>query len=161
MPVPIDVEIRRAFALAAMRREARDIVTPRQWAKANDVMLRAEKLRIAEIARHTTRYATRVETAEKRLIDEAAQPRRTLTPPGASTDRFDRTGLNLQARREVALNHQRRLMAIDNAEKLLLERLVYRVRRENAIQGAVRDAFSLAADRRRSGPHRGSGPTMN
>lgn len=153
-------EIRRAFALASMRRVARDIATPTQWSRAGDIQSKARKLRYDEERLFHLRYDTRVETAMKRLIADGGTRRRDLKPSGAASDRFDKASLLLQAQREVRAAHDRRLMTIDRGEMRLLSKLMEESRRENAMSVRMHDAFLRSADRRIGPDRRRTGPTM-
>jgi hypothetical protein len=158
MAMTLAEELRLTFDLASMRQEAKHIQTPRQWAMANDIGLQARKLRDTEKRLFVERYDSRVETAQRRLIDEGARQRREFKPVGTGADRFDRAAINRQAQRDVRAAHERRLTRIDRIELRELRMLVLQSGRENAIQGMARTDFNRASDRRAGPDRRRNGP---
>ncbi|MFD1301744.1 hypothetical protein [Methylobacterium marchantiae] len=159
MGLTLKEELRRAFELATLRREAKDIRTPRQWAQADALMTRSRVLRDREERLFAERYDMRVEATQRRLIDAAGTPPRILQPRWIGLDRFDASALLRQAQRDVHAHHDRRISRIKEAEARALEGIVRHAAQENAVHGIARDAFQRAADqrhihdrRRRTGP---------
>ena len=144
----VEQELRRTFELATLRREARHIETPRQWAQVIEMQLRCDMLRSKAEHLHTTRYDTRVEAARRRLIDEAAGRGPHPRPRWAGNDRFNPQETLRQAQRDVRHAHEQRMERIDDIERRQLDTLVRQSRRENRLQDMARGAFNQSADRR-------------
>ncbi|MFA6965225.1 hypothetical protein [Bosea sp. (in: a-proteobacteria)] len=157
MTLSLREELRRTFALAALRQEASHLTTPRHWAQANGIQQKAQRLRGHERDDFRNRYDTRVEVAQRRLMHKAgALDSRDLTPDGAGTDSFSPDALLRQAQREVRMAHERRLMWIGEIERRMLTGVVKNAERENAIQGQACEAFNRSAQlpqaRKQNGP---------
>lgn len=158
MALSINEELRRAFELATLRREARTISEPHQWQAATRLQIRCTDARAREKDLYAARYDRRVEARRRRLVDEAGKVRRDHRPWGDCHDRFDPQATLRQAHNDVRNGHAARIQRIDDYERLELARIVERARRENAIRGIATDDFQRAADRR-SGPDRRVGPS--
>lgn len=146
MSLTIKEELRRTFERAALLREAKSITTPRQWAQAKDLMLRADAAREREALLYHQRYDTRVEIACRRLMQNAAAPTRALQPGWASPDRFNPADLLRQAQRDVLFHHEARLLRIDEAEARAMSSLVRQAKRENDLHLSLVRAFGRAVD---------------
>lgn len=144
MSLTLKEELRRTFELATLRREAKDIRTPRQWAQADAVITKSRTLRDREERLFTQRYALRVEATRRRLIDAAGTPARVLRPWWFGVDRFNAADLLRQAQREVHAHHDRRIGRIKEAEARALKGLVLKSEQENALKGMAQEAFQRA-----------------
>lgn len=147
-PITIEDELRRTFELASLRKEAKGIETPRQWAAVTKLRARCRDAIAREKELYASRYDTRVETARRRLIDGAARKDETLKPWWGVADRFSPAATLRQAQRDVRDAHQRRIERIDEFERGQLSIIVEQSRRENRLQGTARDDFNRTADRR-------------
>lgn len=154
MPSSIKDDLRRTFELASLRKIAAQVQTSRQWRLVEDVRVRSDNIRTKIKDEYAQQFATRVEIARRRIIDEAGAPIRELRPYGLGSDRFSIEDTLRQARREVRDQQQRRLDRIDEFERNALRELVKQFEREGALHGHARDAFTLAAERRAT-PHGG------
>lgn len=148
MRLSVNEELRRAFELASLRREAGAIETPKQWREVANLMVRCTDARTREKDLYAARYDSRVETARFRIIDGAAVPRREHKPIWAAEDRFSPAATLSQAQRDVRQNHAGRIERIDEFERQQLRKLVERSRRENGLSREMRSEFERAADRR-------------
>lgn len=147
-------ELRRAFAVASMRKEAELLQKPEHWAEVRGIRTRAQDLTDTEKRLYHDRYDTRVEAARRRIIDQAGSRTRTFTPGWAGADRFDAADTLRQAHRTVRAAHEQRLGRIDAMELKALTSLVERSGRENARPQEFGITGPLGPDqnRRRSGP---------
>ncbi len=141
-------ELRRAFHLASMRKEYKDILTGRQREQARKLIERCEDLRKREDSLYEARFLTRVEEARRKLINQAGAVRKEFKPGWMGEDRFNKAATLRQAQRDVRAHHQRRIARIDSHESAQLSGLLNRARKENRIQGKARDAFNKTVDRR-------------
>ena len=158
MALSINEELRRAFELATLRREARTISVPHRWNDVNTVMMRCNTARAREKDLYADRYNARVEVRRRQLIHEAGKVRREHRPWGEGRDRFDPEATRRQAQQDVRNAHAARIARVDEYERDGLKAIGERSRRESAVQGIARDNFQRAADRR-IGPDRRSGPS--
>ena len=131
MPDDIASELRLAFGLASMRKAAELLKTPDQWASADAIVTRSQRLRETEERLFQERYRTRLEAARRRIVDEAGSRQRSFTPIWAGADRFDAAQTLRQADREVRQAHEGRLGRIDGIESRALTGLLARSRRQN------------------------------
>lgn len=153
----LNEELRRTFEVAAMRREARHLETPRQWREANALLQRCAKARAHEKDLYLARYESRTEARHRRLIDEAGrQSGPGFRPFGVGADRFDPHALRMQAERDVRAAHAGRLIRIEEIERRGLAALLARSHQENGRRGQAREAFARA-----SSPAGGMQPTRS
>ena len=157
MPVRLDDDLRRTFHLAALRRQAQDLATPRQQQRHTQIAVDFAKARERMERNYRQQFDTRVEVARRRLIDKAASRGRELTPMGTAEDRFNPADTLRQARREVRDTHERRRQRLDKIEERMLTAHIEQSRRENLVQGLATGHFREAAERRRI-PDRRRGP---
>ena len=148
MALKVDIELRRVFELATLRREAKSIETPQQWHEAAQLQMRCNDARSREKDNYAARYDSRVEMACRRLIDKAAQNKSELKPLWAADDRFNPDVMLRQAQREVRESHRQRIERIDEFEHRQLKVIVERSRRMNELRGVASEAFERASDRR-------------
>lgn len=148
MPSSIKDDLRRTFELASLRNIAAQVQTTRQWRLVEDVRGRSDIVRTKIKDEYAQQFATRVEIARRRIIDEAGAPIRELRPYGLGSDRFSLEDTLRQARREVRDQQQRRLDWIDEFERNALRELVKQFEREGALRGHARDAFDQASNHR-------------
>ena len=149
----IDRDLRRAFEMASLKREAKLILTPGEWQTYRKIEDVHNAQRQLEDRRYRSEYETRVETARKRLINSAAAKGRNFTHRWFGADRFDKDAIDRQARRTVQDGHHRRLAAIDKMQAQDIRRLLQRCEKSRELsEGFTRD-FSFATDRR-TGPER-------
>lgn len=148
MDLNIAEELKRAFDLATLRKEARGLKSSRQWQKAFQLDLRCQVARSRETKLYLDRYDTRVEVARRRLIDEAAKKSFDFKPRWGGDDRFDAEATLRQAQRQVRHEHERRIARIDDYERQRLKAIVEQSIRENNLMGMVREEFGRAVDRR-------------
>lgn len=141
-------ELARSFDLAALRREAKAIRTPRQWQEAADLQRRCRSARVREKELYATRYQARVQTARRRLVDEAGAIERAPKPSWAGEDRFAPDVTLRQAERDVRRRHEGRIARIEEFEQRELRGIVETSTSLNKLQGQARDAFERVADRR-------------
>lgn len=141
-------ELRRAFHLAAMRKEYKDILTGRQRQQARELIERCDAARKREGSLYEARFLTRVEEARRKLIDQAGAIKKEFKPGWMGEDRFNKAATLRQAQRDVRAHHQRRIARIDSQESTQLSGLLTKARKENRIQGKARDAFNKTVDRR-------------
>jgi hypothetical protein len=141
-------DLNRSFDLATLRREAKGLRTPRHWQQASELMRRCQSVRVREKDLYATRYDARVETARRRLVNEAGAVRRELKPAWAAEDRFAPDTTLRQAERDVRLRHHARIERVDEFERRSLRELVTTSMRENNRQGQAQEAFIRATDRR-------------
>lgn len=158
MALSINEELRRAFELASLRREARSITAAHQWRAANQLQTRCSEARTREKDLYYTRYDRRVETRRRELIHEAGKVRRDHRPWGEGQDRFDPQATLRQAHNDVRNAHAARIARIDDYERGELAKIIERSRREAAIRGLAKDEFRRVADRRH-GVDRRTGPS--
>ncbi|MBB4305127.1 hypothetical protein GGD81_004195 [Rhodobium orientis] len=157
MALTLSEELRRTFDRVALRHEAHGIQSPHQWRRADDLMQRCDKAVAREEHLFRTNYATRVEVARRRIINEAGAPKRTLRHPWAIHDRFSPADTLRQAEREVRAAHHARLDKIRDFEARELGKIVKQSMRENNLRGDLRLAFRRSTNRR-SGKDRRKGP---
>lgn len=117
MSLTIAEELRRIFDLATLRSESAELRTGRQWKAVSELSARCDHARDKERKLFASRYQTRVETARRRLIDEAAAKSFDLKPAWANDDPFSPEATLRQARREVQARHDSRLQRIDDFER--------------------------------------------
>ena len=146
--ITVEEDLRRAFALASLRKQAEAIETPGQWAAVVKLQGRCASAALRERDSFARRYETRVEIAYRRLLGEAGRPDRTFQPRWAATDRFSPDAILRQAQREVRHAHEQRLERIDDFERRGLSVIVDRSRRENEVWRPARDVFNQTAERR-------------
>jgi hypothetical protein len=140
-------ELTRSFDLATLRREAKAIRTPRQWQEAARLQRRCRSARVREKELYATRYQARVETARRRLVDEAGSIQRAPKPGGAGEDRFAPDVTLRQAEREVRERHHGRIARIEEFERRELRAIVDNSISRNNLQGQAQDALARVADR--------------
>ena len=150
MPVRIDDDLRRTFHLSALRRQAKEIATPRQQHRHADIVESFAKARERLERSYRQQFDTRVEVARRRIIDKAASRRRWLTPMGTAEDRFNPADTLRQARREVRDAHERRRQRLDQIEERMLTDHIEQARRQNLIQGVATSQFRQATERRQA-----------
>lgn len=148
MALSVNEELRRAFELASLRREANAIQSPRQWAEVIKLQTRCRDLRSCEIDLYAARYTGRVEMRRRQLIDEAGRRDIHHRPIWASTDRFDPEATLRQAQRDVRAAHAGRIQRIEEYERKKLKDYVARFGRQNELRGLATGDFARAADRR-------------
>lgn len=153
--LPVADDLRRAFDLAALRKEAMVLETGRQWNGVTKIMSRCDHARRREQHLYDTRYDSRVEQARRRLVDEAAAKHPEFKPRWAGEDVFDAAATLRQAQREVRFSHEQRLDRIDTLERRELRSLVGQSMRENNLRGLAREEFGRATDRRSGLERRG------
>lgn len=153
MESTVTEEIRRTFDLAALRREAASIRTPRLWEDVVDIKRRCQAARTKEKDLYVTRYDSRVETVRRRLVDEAGVITRDFRPGWAGEDNFSPDTTLRQAEREVRERHHSRIGRIDEYERQGLREVVRESMQLNNLEGQAREAFGRATDRR-VGPER-------
>jgi hypothetical protein len=143
MVLSIKDELRRAFELASLRREAGAIRAPGQWAQITKLTSRCLDARIKEKDLYEARYATRVEVRRRELIDKAGRKDVHHTPRGIiGTDKFDPQATLRQAQRDVRSAHAQRLARIDEHERVQLKAHVERFTRESQASDAARREFN-------------------
>lgn len=152
----INDELRNAFELATLRKDARSISDPEDLRQVARLRVRCDRLREREKELYAQRYDTRVEARRRQLIDEAGKVRRDLRPWGTGVDRFDPDATRRQAHHDVRNAHAARIAGIDARERRQLAGIVERARLKS-LKGQVLDDFERAADRR-IGPERRSRP---
>lgn len=141
-------ELARSFDLATLRREAKAIRTPRQWQEAADLQRRCRSARVREKELYATRYLARVETARRRLVNEAGSIRREPKPSWAGQDKFAPDVTLRQAERQVRERHHGRIARIEEFERRELRAIIEHSMSRNNIRGQARDAFVRTVDRR-------------
>ena len=144
-------ELRRAFELASMRKAAEMLTAPDHWAEANAIRMRSQRLRETEERLFRQRFATRVEVARRRIIDEAGTRQRSFAPIWAGADRFDAAQTLRQADREVKQAHEQRLALITRLELNATTGLLARARREGDGPQSKPENGPIGS-RQRSGP---------
>ncbi len=154
MNLSISQEIKQTFHLVALRKEAKDLVTGRQWEKRDGLIQRCDQARGKEIGLFKERFDVRVANEQKKLIDEAGSKTRNYKPIWAQDDLFDSTTSLAQADSNVRSAHENRIARIDNYERSGLEALMQSARRENKVQGKSVSNFNQTADRRVGGERR-------
>lgn len=150
----IGEELRRSFHLAALRHEMSALQSPHQRTAARVIMDRCEEVRQRESEAYNKKYLTRVELAQRRLIDQAGSKTDDFVPRWARRDRFNPADTLRQAEREVRHVHEQRIARIDAIETSWLEDLAQRSMRENLMRGKAREDFHHATDRRSRGDRR-------
>jgi hypothetical protein len=151
----IKEELRRAFELASLRREAEVIRTSRQRAQVTKIKSRCLMARIKEVDLYTERYATRVEVRRRELIDKAGLKDMHFKPSWPTgADRFDPEATLRQAQRDVRQAHAQRMMHIDDFERAQLKVHVERFARERRASEKARHEFN-----RVSGPEGNANPS--
>lgn len=149
-------ELRRAFDLASLRREAGVLKSERHWSQAGAIMGRCQLLREKENRLFQERHPARVELECLRLLNNGVVLAPKLKPGFAGEDIFDSETLRRQAMRNVAASHQNRLARIQRLEAHELNTLLRNARRENRLSGHAAESFQKAAthnplrERRRS-----------
>lgn len=128
----IGSELRRAFALASMQKEAEVLRRPADWAEVKEVRERSQLEAEREKKLYREHYDTRVEAARRSIIDEAGGRTRTFAPGWAGTDRFDADDTLRQAQRQVRNAHEQQLGRIAAMELAALTAIVERARRDGA-----------------------------
>lgn len=145
--LPIEEVLRRSFEVASLRKDAMALKTTRYWSDVRKLGQRCNKVRAREERLYTERYDTRVEEARRRLIDEAASRSRDFKPPWAGKDRFSPDAILRQARRQVEIAHERRLMRITEYERRTLEGFKRQAARETSASVSPRETFAQASTR--------------
>lgn len=148
-------ELRRAFDLASLRREARVLNSERHWSQAGAIMGRCQLLREKENRLFQERHPARVELECQRLLNNGVVLAPKLKPGFVGEDLFDSETLRRQAMRNVAAFHQNRLARIQRLEAHELNNLLRNARRENRLSGHAVESFQKVAqnplrERRRS-----------
>jgi len=150
MGLGLGEEVRLAFRLATLRREASTVKTGPQWERTRAIGERCERLREEEKKLYRERYLTRVEVARKRLSNDAGKKTREYKPRFVGEDRLDKDALWRQAGREVKAAHRRRLAMIDREEARGLDQEMKRAYGENRCRNVAREDFNKTVDRRTS-----------
>ena len=154
MSLTITQEIKQTFHLVALRNEAKDLVTGRQWEKRDGLINRCEQARRKETALFDARFDARIAIEQKKLIDKAGSKQKVHKPIWGQDDVFDKTANLAQADKNVRSAHDRRVEIINQYEKRGLEALVQSARSENKTQGKSERSLNQAADRRLGGERR-------
>jgi len=150
----IQNDLRRAFELASLKREAKFILTPREWKTYQDIVKVHEARRVHEERAYKTEFKTRVEIARRRLISEAGQKNKNFKPRFVGRDSLNKDDINRQAVRNVKYAHHRRLAAIDKMQAREIKRLIDTCQHARAQSQKLHEDFSRSADRRSGNEHR-------
>ncbi|MGJ8527451.1 hypothetical protein [Maritalea sp.] len=148
MALNITQKIRRDFERASLRREAKSILTGRQWELHASLVKRCKAAREKAIRHFDKSKSTRVEVAYRRLLNKAGSLHKKFDHPYARNDIFHKSDLMRQANREVKAIHLSRLARIDNFEHQERSKLMSRSHRQNQLQGKPTRDFTKTVDRR-------------
>ena len=154
LSLSITQDVKQTFHLVALRIEAKDLLTGRQWEKRRALVKRCKAARGKENMLFKERLHTRVKIEQKKLIDEAGSKTKQHKPIWAQDDLFDSTASLAQADKNVRSAHESRLERINQYEERGLEALMQSARRENKIQGKSKQNLNQVADRRVGGERR-------
>ena len=154
MSLSITQEVKQTFHLVALRIEAKDLLTGRQWGKRNALVERCDRARQKENALFDERLHARVAIEQKKLINRAGSKTKQHKPIWAQDDLFDKSASLAQADKNVRSAHKQRISRIDQYEERGLEALMQSARRENKIQGKSKQNLNQVADRRVGGERR-------
>lgn len=148
MSLSISQELKQTFHMHALRREARMLLTGRQWDQYNQLTERCQKASEKEELLFNERFSGRVDQEYRKLLNERTAKTKDFTPIHAQEDIFDKTALLKQADTNVRNRHEQRIAGIQQYEERGIETLLQRSTRENQLTGQSKDAFARAADRR-------------
>ena len=148
MSIQFGKELRRIFDLAALRQEASKDLTAAQWKEFRQIKQTYDARRDFERGQHKAEYATRVEIARKRLINQAGDKQKDFKHRWFGQDRFDSSAINRQAHRNVGAQHQQLMSGIDRQEARDLHAFFDRCRLHHAQREKPKQDFNRAADRR-------------
>lgn len=151
-------EIRSLFAKAALEHEAAKNLNGDEWAAYREI----QEAHAAQVRReerlYRAEYKTRLETARKRIIDQAGIKTAKLLPRWLGGDGFDSAAIDRQADRNVRHAHERLLSRLDQGKEAALKPLFRGSERREGLRSTARDAFTQAADRRAGQERRRSPP---
>ena len=161
MTFNITQELKRTFGLAGLRIEAAKKLNAEEWKKYQAITKRFAGQKQFEQRAHEIEYDTRVEVARKRLINKAGSKAKDFIHPWFRNDRFDKSAINLQARRQVRAEHQRLMAHLETKEIGEVQSLMDACdKRHQAKEKPTKD-FARATDRRQGHARRrkDKGPT--
>lgn len=141
-------DVKSAFELASLRREAMTLLKPDAWQDYTKLRDRFDGLKRYEERHYRLDYDTRVETEKKRLIDKAGAKDKSHKPIWARDDRFNPAAIAKQAHRNVRHAHLQEMTRLDQQEKRATQTLMDRSVPERAARGRAKQAFGDATDRR-------------
>lgn len=144
----IQNDLRRAFELASLKREAKFILTPREWKTYQDIVKVHEARRVSEEKAYRNEFDTRVEMARRRIINEAGRKNKDFKPRFLGRDALSKDDINRQAIRDVQHAHHRRLAAIDKMLAREIKCLIDTCQHAREKSRQLHEDFSRAADRR-------------
>ena len=144
----ISNDLRRAFERASLNREAKSILTARQWKTFQDITRVHDEQIQHEERVYKDEFQTRVEVTRKRLIDQAGQKNKNYNHRRFCNDAFDKDAINRQAVRNVQHAHHRRMSAIDRMERRDIARLIDHCEMKRESSRQFHQDFSRAIDRR-------------
>ncbi|WP_316859211.1 hypothetical protein, partial [uncultured Cohaesibacter sp.] len=101
----ISNDLRRAFERASLNREAKSILTARQWKTFQDITRVHDEQIQQEKRRYEDEFETRVEMARRRIINEAGRKNKDFKPRMLSRDALNKDDVNRQAVRDVQHAH--------------------------------------------------------
>jgi len=142
MSLSIHQELRQTFHLAALRHEAKQNLTGRQWGQYQELKGRCDKARDQEQKLFSERYHGRIDQECRKILKENAAKKRHLKPLGQQDDLFDRSSLLKQADTNVRNRHEQRLARITKLEEQGIETLLQRSARANQRGDQSKDAFA-------------------
>ncbi|MFD0917257.1 hypothetical protein ACFQ14_12625 [Pseudahrensia aquimaris] len=142
-------QLRQTFAVAALNREARLNLSGNEWRQYRDIHDEFTKARTYLIERYEAEYDTRIEAARKRLIDQAAGKDRAFTYPHVGRDRFDKSAIDRQARREVRREHLGDIRQLEHRERETKDAFLDDCTHRQDLKKDVKRDFRNATDRRK------------
>ena len=123
-------------------------MNPEEWVIYREVSKNFEDTRRTENRDYELNYASRVDAAQRRLIDEAASVKRNLVPRFLGSASFDRTEINQRAQNEVRAAHTKEIAGIDKQECGVLRGMLEGAQARAILQEKPMRDFQNAADRR-------------
>ena len=141
-------DIRKAFGLAGLRREAMAKLNGEDWQAYRKIKDEIDAHRRFEQRDYKLNYKSRVEQERQSLIDKAGAKVRDFTPFWSRNDKFSPAATLRQAERNVRRAHQKRLAQYDAREVGVSEALVKRADHRNALREKPIQDFARAVDRR-------------
>lgn len=122
----ITQQLKRTFHLAGLRHEAKHIRNSDDWSEMGKIRDRYAKAYRKEERTFRAEYLTRVEAAQKRLIDKAGSKTKDFKHRWFGNDRFNSEAILRQAQREVRAHHRVQMDLIEKRETRELETLLSR-----------------------------------
>lgn len=141
-------EIKQAFDLATLRREAMKNLTGSDWSAYVRVTEAHQSQRRFAQRSYTLEHDERIAQARLRLINKAGTKTHDFKHRWFGQDRFAKEAINKQAEKQVYQAYQNDLARIDRDEAQAISELIDAVEARNQKQVKVKDNFERATDRR-------------